>query len=88
MGSLSGLFASLNTGKRSIAVDLAAPDGTELIRTLARRSDVFVENARPGSLERAGLGPDRLHALNPRLVTPRSPGSARPARTRPAAAST
>ncbi len=69
MGSLSGLFASLNTGKRSIAVDLTAPDGTELVRTLARSSDVFVENARPGSLERAGLGPGLgLHALNPRLV--------------------
>ena len=68
VGSLSGLFASLNTGKRSIAVDLTLPDGSELVRTLARRSDVFVENARPGSLERAGLGPDRLHALNPRLV--------------------
>ena len=68
VGSLSGLFASLNTGKRSIAVDLTVPDGTELIRKLARGSDVFVENARPGSLERAGLGPDRLHGLNPRLV--------------------
>ena len=68
VGSLSGLFASLNTGKRSIAVDLRAPDGTGLVRTLAQASDVFVENARPGSLERAGLGPDRLHALNPRLV--------------------
>jgi crotonobetainyl-CoA:carnitine CoA-transferase CaiB-like acyl-CoA transferase len=68
VGSLSGLFASLNTGKRSIAVDLATPDGTELVRTLTQASDVFVENARPGSLDRAGLGPDRLHALNPRLV--------------------
>jgi crotonobetainyl-CoA:carnitine CoA-transferase CaiB-like acyl-CoA transferase len=68
VGSLSGLFASLNTGKRSIAVDLTAPDGTELVAALARSSDVFVENARPGSLERAGLGPDRLHAVNPRLV--------------------
>ncbi len=68
VGSLSGLFASLNTGKRSIAVDLAAPDGTGLVRTLARASDVFVENARPGSLERAGLGPGHLHTLNPRLV--------------------
>jgi crotonobetainyl-CoA:carnitine CoA-transferase CaiB-like acyl-CoA transferase/acetylornithine deacetylase/succinyl-diaminopimelate desuccinylase-like protein len=68
VGSLSGLFASLNTGKRSIAVDLTVPDGTELVRTLARGSDVFVENARPGSLARAGLGPDRLHGLNPRLV--------------------
>jgi crotonobetainyl-CoA:carnitine CoA-transferase CaiB-like acyl-CoA transferase len=68
VGSLSGLFASLNTGKRSIAVDLRAADGTGLVRRLAQASDVFVENARPGSLERAGLGPDRLHALNPRLV--------------------
>jgi crotonobetainyl-CoA:carnitine CoA-transferase CaiB-like acyl-CoA transferase len=68
VGSLSGLFASLNTGKRSIAVDLTGPDGTGLVRKLAQASDVFVENARPGSLERAGLGPDRLHGLNPRLV--------------------
>ena len=59
VGSLSGLFVSLNAGKRSLAVDLTAPDGTELIRTLAGRSDMFVENARPGSLERAGLGADR-----------------------------
>ena len=68
VGSLSGLFASLNTGKRSIAIDLTTPDGTDLVAALARRSDVFAENARPGSLERAGLGPDRLHAENPRLV--------------------
>ncbi len=68
VGSLSGLFASLNTGKRSIAIDLSAPDGTGLVRTLARASDVFVENARPGSLERAGLGPGHMHTLNPRLV--------------------
>jgi crotonobetainyl-CoA:carnitine CoA-transferase CaiB-like acyl-CoA transferase len=68
VGSLSGLFASLNTGKRSIAVDLGRPEGGQLIRGLARGSDVFVENARPGSLARAGLGPEALHELNSGLV--------------------
>src|SRR4029077_15729975 len=68
VGSLSGLFASLNAGKRSLAVDLRADDGRRLIRTLAGASDVFVQNARPGSLDRAGLGPDELHEVNPRLV--------------------
>jgi crotonobetainyl-CoA:carnitine CoA-transferase CaiB-like acyl-CoA transferase len=67
-GDLSGLFASLNTGKRSVAIDLRAPDGVQLIRQLAAGSDVFVENARPGSLARVGLGPDTLRADNPRLV--------------------
>jgi crotonobetainyl-CoA:carnitine CoA-transferase CaiB-like acyl-CoA transferase len=67
-GDLSGLFASLNNGKRSVAVDLRTPDGVELIRLLAASSDVFVENARPGSLARAGLGPETLRAASPRLV--------------------
>lgn len=68
VGSLSGLFAALNTGKRSLAVDLRAPDGAALIRRLASDSDVFVQNARPGSLDRAGLGAKDLQQLNPRLV--------------------
>lgn len=68
VGSLSGLFAALNTGKRSLAVDLRAPDGAALIRRLASGSDVFVQNARPGSLDRAGLGAKDLQQLNPRLV--------------------
>jgi crotonobetainyl-CoA:carnitine CoA-transferase CaiB-like acyl-CoA transferase len=68
VGSLTGLFASLNAGKRSLAVDLRAAEGGQLVRRLAAASDVFVQNARPGSLARAGLGPDALHELNPRLV--------------------
>ncbi len=68
VGSQSGLFASLNTGKRSLAVDLRAAGGRELIRTLAGASDVFVQNSRPGSLDRAGLGAAALQELNPRLV--------------------
>ena len=68
VGELSGLFASLNVGKRSVAVDLRSPDGVDVIRRLATHSDVFVENARPGSLRRIGLDSESLRALNPRLV--------------------
>ncbi len=53
VGSLSGLFASLNTGKRSIAVDLTAPDGTELVRTLAR-AQRRVRRERPARVAGAG----------------------------------
>jgi crotonobetainyl-CoA:carnitine CoA-transferase CaiB-like acyl-CoA transferase len=67
-GEMSALFASLNAGKRSIALHLKAPGATDLIRALASKADIFVENARPGSLARASLGPDDLHALNPKLV--------------------
>jgi crotonobetainyl-CoA:carnitine CoA-transferase CaiB-like acyl-CoA transferase len=67
-GEMSGLFAALNAGKRSLAVDLRAAGATGLIRDLAGNADVFVENARPGALARSGLGPDDLHAVNPRLI--------------------
>jgi crotonobetainyl-CoA:carnitine CoA-transferase CaiB-like acyl-CoA transferase len=68
VGDLSGLFASLNAGKRSLAVDLRNPDGVRLIQRLASGSDVFVENARPGSLTRIGLGPETLREMHPPLV--------------------
>jgi len=68
VGAQSALFASLNTGKRSLAVDLRAAGGRELVRTLAGASDVFVQNSRPGSLDRAGLGAAALQELNPGLV--------------------
>jgi crotonobetainyl-CoA:carnitine CoA-transferase CaiB-like acyl-CoA transferase len=68
VGDLTGLFASLNAGKRSLAVDLRNPDGVRLIQRLACDSDVFVENARPGSLTRIGLGPETLREMHPPLV--------------------
>ena len=64
----SAYFAHLNAGKRSIVLDLKDPAGVEAARALAQRSDVFVENFRPGVATRLGLGWDALHALNPRLV--------------------
>lgn len=60
---------AVNHGKRSLAIDLRDPRGAEALRRLADRADVFVENYRPGTLARLGVGPDALRARNPRLVT-------------------
>src|SRR6266700_1827650 len=61
-------FYGWNRGKRSIAVDLKTPAGCQIVEQLAERSDVFMENMRPGVADRLGVGYERLHALNPRLV--------------------
>ncbi|MFN3219966.1 MAG: CaiB/BaiF CoA transferase family protein [Acidimicrobiales bacterium] len=61
-------FATMNRNKRSIAIDYRNPDGAATLRRLAESADVFVENHRPGTLARHGLGADDLRALNPRLV--------------------
>lgn len=61
-------------GKQSVQLDLRAEHGTELVRRLASKADVFLEGYRPGTMERRGLGPDDLHALNPRLVYTRLTG--------------
>jgi len=60
--------------KESVCIDLRVPDGQALVRELVRDADVLVENFRPGTLERLGLGPDVLHALNPALVITRVTG--------------
>ena len=64
----SSYFLSANRGKKSITVDLAAPEGQQIIRELAREADVVVENYKVGTLARYGLGYDDLRSLNPRLV--------------------
>jgi CoA:oxalate CoA-transferase len=64
----STYFAMLNRGKRSVTVNMKSPDGIALIRDLAKRADVLVENFRPGVMERLGLGYAALQAENPRLV--------------------
>lgn len=60
--------------KRSIALDLRAPEGQDLARKLIADADVLIENFRPGTLEGWGLGHDALHALNPCLVMLRISG--------------
>ncbi len=67
-GDSSVNFALLNRGKRSIALDLKAPDAKELLQPFVRRADVVVEQFRPGVMDRLGLGYDALSAINPRLV--------------------
>lgn len=64
----SGYFLSVNRGKKSVEIDLSSPDGQQVIRDLARDSDIVLENFKTGSLRRYGLGPDDLRALNPGLI--------------------
>jgi crotonobetainyl-CoA:carnitine CoA-transferase CaiB-like acyl-CoA transferase len=67
-GEEAAYFLSVNRNKRSLAVDLKSPEGLELVRELARRADVVVENFRPGTAARLGLGYEELAAENPGLV--------------------
>ncbi len=64
----SAYFASANRGKKSVTVNLSKPEGQEIVRSLARQSDVLIENYKVGDLARYGLGYDDLKRLNPRLV--------------------
>ena len=64
----SAYFLSANRGKKSIAIDLASPRGPSLVRALAGRSDVLIENFKVGGLARYGLDHDSLRERNPRLV--------------------
>jgi crotonobetainyl-CoA:carnitine CoA-transferase CaiB-like acyl-CoA transferase len=61
-------FISMNRGKRSVTVDIAQAAGQELVRELARDSDIVIENFKAGDLARYGLDYASLRAVNPRLV--------------------
>ncbi|MFF8393229.1 CaiB/BaiF CoA transferase family protein [Streptomyces sp. NPDC016172] len=63
-----------NRNKRSVVVDLKAPDGPDQVLDLAARADILVEGNRPGVAERLGVGPEACHARNPRLVYGRMTG--------------
>ncbi len=82
----SAFYLACNRNKRSLAIDVTAPEGAALVRRLAGVADVYVENSKAGSLDRLGLGAAQLRALNPRLVTcsitgfgPDGPYASRPA---------
>jgi len=64
----SAYFTSANRGKKSITVNLAAPAGQALVRALAEKSDVLIENYKYGDLARYQLGYDDLRPINPRLI--------------------
>ena len=65
----STYFQSVNRNKRSVVLDLTDRDDLELARRLIERADVMIENFRPGTLERLGLGDQEMRASNPRLVS-------------------
>ncbi|MEE8075573.1 MAG: CoA transferase [Candidatus Binatia bacterium] len=64
----SAYFLSINRNKKSLSLDLKSDQGTELVRRLAEGADVLVENFRPGTMERFGLGEEGLRKANPRLI--------------------
>ena len=67
-------WRTLARNKKCISLDLRQERGRELARRLAERSDVLIENFRPGTLERWGLAPDDLHETNPGLIYARVSG--------------
>jgi crotonobetainyl-CoA:carnitine CoA-transferase CaiB-like acyl-CoA transferase len=64
----SAAFCAHNRRKKSITLNLSNPAGVEVFQALTRKADVLVENFRPGTMDRLGLGWDRLSTLNPKLI--------------------
>jgi crotonobetainyl-CoA:carnitine CoA-transferase CaiB-like acyl-CoA transferase len=64
----AGYYLSVNRGKRSITLDLDKPEGQRVVRALAERSDIVLENFKVGTLARFGLGYEQLKAVNPKLI--------------------
>lgn len=67
-GEFSALFISSNRGKRSLSVDVKSSAGKDILERLVAQADVLVQNFRPGTMERLGLGPDQLRERHPRLI--------------------
>lgn len=65
---VAAYFMCANRGKRSLAIDLATPEGAALVRQLAAEADVLLENYKVGQLAKYGLDADSLRALNPGLI--------------------
>ena len=67
-GEFSSLFISSNRGKRSLSIDAKSASGLKVLAKLVAKADVLVQNFRPGTMERLGLGPDDLRKRFPRLI--------------------
>ena len=74
VGGITGVFLHMNAGKRGISVDRTIPGGTDLLLRLADKADVVIENFKPGTMEKWGLGYDVLSRDNPGLVMLRLSG--------------
>jgi crotonobetainyl-CoA:carnitine CoA-transferase CaiB-like acyl-CoA transferase len=68
IGDQASYFLGLNSGKRSLAIDLKKPAGLELCLDLAAHADILIENMRPGTMTRIGLGYEAVRARNPKLI--------------------
>ncbi|KNY04071.1 CaiB/BaiF CoA transferase family protein [Microbacterium sp. GCS4] len=64
----SAYYAQYNRGKLGVGLDLATPEGKEVLKDLVRGADILVENFRPGTMEKLGVGYEVLREVNPRLV--------------------
>jgi alpha-methylacyl-CoA racemase len=67
-------YEVMNRGRKTIAVDIKKPEAVEIVKRLVKDADAIIEGFRPGVMERLGLGPDMLAAVNPRLVFGRMTG--------------
>lgn len=68
IGGESSYFMQLNHGKKSVTLDLKAPEGLAILKQLVAQADVLVENFRPGVTKRLGIDYSTLQDINPRLV--------------------
>ena len=85
-GGESTYFQSVNRNKKSLTLDLKLEEGKKILRRLVERSDIFIQNFRPGTIERLGFGYEECSALNPRLIyaSISGYGQSGPSRERPA----
>jgi len=67
-GGEATYFLSVNRNKKSLTLNMKAPDGQAILRRLVAKADVVLENFRPGTMERLGFGYDALRKVNPRLI--------------------
>ena len=67
-GDFAAIFASVNAGKRSIAIDFKKPEGVELLKSFVPKCDVVVESFRPGVADRLGIGYATLKEINPKII--------------------
>ena len=74
MGGAALPFAMLNSNKKTVTLNLKSEKGRDLLRQMAKRADILVENFAPGVTDRLGIGPADLHKINPRLIYGSSSG--------------
>jgi formyl-CoA transferase len=73
-GARPAWWRVIGRNKRSLSLDLRQSRGQEIARKLAAKADILIENFRPGTLEKWGMSPEALHAINPRLIIVRVSG--------------